>query len=390
MGNNTVLPGFDGGRAVIGDRAPARHRAVAALAKPARPGRVLLLAPSSGLGGGIERYLDGVQQALLAGGAACQRLDLTRPGLAGQAGLLVRGRAALRSGSGPARLIVGHRCLLPVAAMLARDRAVRGVSVLAHGSEVWSGRSAPWARVERWLMRRPGIRVVAVSGFTAGTLIHGRPAVVLPPALPSRWFGTLAAARAGAAAARALAGTSGQVVVVTAFRLTDWRGKGLPELVAAIAALDRPDVCLRVCGSGEPPPGLVALTRRYPWCVLRPGLSDGDLAAELAGADLFVLATRTRSGRHPSGEGFGLVLIEAQLAGTPVVAPAYGGSHDAYLEGVTGTAPADESAAALAGVLRWMLADRARLAAMGSRAAAWAGEAFAPDGYPDRVARKLL
>jgi phosphatidyl-myo-inositol dimannoside synthase len=375
---------------VIGDRAPARDRAAVTLAKPVRPGRVLLLAPSSGLGGGIERYLDGVQQALLAGGAACQRLDLTRPGLAGHAALLARGRAALTSGNGPARLIVGHRCLLPVAAMLARDPSVRGVSVLVHGSEVWSRRSQPRARVERWLMRRPGIRVVAVSGFTAGTLIHGQPAAVLPPALSPHWFESLATARAEAAAARALAGTSGRVLVVTAFRLTDWRGKGLPELVAAVAALDRADVCLRVCGSGEPPPGLVALMRRHPWCVLRPGLADGDLAAELAGADLFVLATRTRSGRRPSGEGFGLVLVEAQVAGTPVVAPAYGGSRDAYLEGVTGIAPADESTTALAQALRWMLADRGRLATMGSRAADWAGEAFAPGGYPDQVARKLL
>jgi phosphatidylinositol alpha-1,6-mannosyltransferase len=375
---------------VIGDRALARHPAAATQALPARPGRVLLLAPSSGLGGGIERYLDGVQQALLARGAVCQRLDLSRPGLAGHAGLLARGRAALRSGSGPARLILGHRALLPVAAMLARDPSVLGMSVLVHGSEVWSPPSWPRARVERWLMRRPGVRMVAVSGFTAGTLIYRQPAAVLAPALPSRWFEILATARAEAASARALAGTTGQVRVVTAFRLADWRGKGLPELVAAIAALGRADVRLRVCGSGEPPPGLLALTRPHPWCVLRPGLADADLAAELAAADLFVLATRTRSGRRRCGEGFGLVLIEAQVAGTPVVAPAYGGSHDAYLEGVTGTAPADESATALAQALRWMLADPVRLAAMGSRAAQWAGEAFGPDGYPDQVARKLL
>jgi phosphatidylinositol alpha-1,6-mannosyltransferase len=375
---------------MIGDRALACHPAAAGPAAPPRPGRVLLLAPSCGLGGGIERYLDGIQQALLARDTACQRLNLTRPGPAGQAALLARGRAALRSGGGPARLIVGHRGLLPVAALLARDPSVLGISVLVHGIEAWSRRSRVRARVERWLMRRPCVRVVAVSGFTAGTLIHGAPAAVLAPALPRHWFGTLATARAEAASARALAGATGQVRVVTAFRLADWRHKGLPELVAAVAALGRADVRLRVCGSGEPPPGLLALIRGHPWCVLRPGLADGDLAAELAAADLFVLATRTRSGRHAFGEGFGLVLIEAQVAGTAVVAPAHGGSRDAYLEGATGIAPVDESATALARALRWMLADPARLAAMGSRAAQWAGEAFGPDGYPDQVARKLL
>ena len=179
---------------MIGDRALARHPAAATQALPARPGRVLLLSPSSGLGGGIERYLDGVQQALLARGAVCQRLDLSRPGLAGHAGLLARGRAALPSGRGPARLILGHRALLPVGAMLARDPSVLGMSVLVHGSEVWSPQSWPRVRMERWLMRRPGVRMVAVSGFTAGTLIYRQPAVVLAPALPPRWFGILAAA----------------------------------------------------------------------------------------------------------------------------------------------------------------------------------------------------
>lgn len=375
---------------MIGDRARARHLTTAVPATPPRPRRVLLLAPSSGLGGGIERYLDGVQQALLARGRACQRLDLTRPGLAGQAALLARGSAALRSGNGPARLIVGHRGLLPVAAVLATDPSVLGISVLVHGIEAWSCR--PWARAraERWLMRRPGVRVVAVSGFTAGALIHGVPAAVLAPALPPHWFEALVAARAEEPPARVRAGVTARIRVMTAFRLSSWRDKGLPELVAAIAALGRADVGLSVCGSGAPPPGLLALMRRHPWCVLRPGLADGDLAAEFAAADLFVLATRTRPGRRASGEGFGLVLVEAQVAGTPVVAPAHGGSRDAYLDGVTGIAPADESATALARALRWMLADPARLAAMGSRAAEWAGAAFGPDGYPDQVARKLL
>jgi glycosyltransferase involved in cell wall biosynthesis len=80
---------------------------------------------------------------------------------------------------------------------------------------------------------------------------------------------------------------------------------------------------------------------------VRAGLSDRDLADELAAADLFVLATQTRSGRRAVGEGFGLVLLEAQAAGTPVIAPAYGGSREAYIEGVTGVAPLDESAEAL-------------------------------------------
>jgi len=109
-----------------------------------------------------------------------------------------------------------------------------------------------------------------------------------------------------------------------------------------------------------------------------------------ATADLFVLCTRTRSsGSQPSGEGYGIVLLEAQLAGCAVIGPAYGGSRDAYQDGVTGQTPVDESAEALADVLRSMLADRARLARTGRRAAEWAEAATRPDDYARLVLTSL-
>ena len=154
---------------------------------------------------------------------------------------------------------------------------------------------------------------------------------------------------------------------MTAFRLAEWRDKGLPQLTAALAALGRDDVRLTVCGSGAPPADLVAHVRRYPWCTLRPGLDDAELAARFAQASLFVLATRTRPGKRPSGEGFGLVLLEAQVAGTAVVGPAHGGSPGAYLDGITGETPRDESVPALAQVLDGLLARPARLGQLGAR-----------------------
>ena len=145
-----------------------------------------------------------------------------------------------------------------------------------------------------------------------------------------------------------------------------------------------------VCGTGEPPHDLRELVSRYHWCMLRPGLNDGCLARELADADLFVLATRTRCGRCPSGEGFGMALLEAQVAGTPVVGPAFGGSHDAFVDPVTGLAPADETAGALVAVLAQLLQDRAHLEWMGKQAAEWARNCFLPQRYAVRAAGRLL
>lgn len=352
--------------------------------EPGMTSRVLLLSPSRGLGGGIERYVATLEWAFAVEGVACQRLDLSGSGARVHNQLLARGRAALRADRGAARLVVAHRALLPVAALLARDSAIRGVSVVCHGSEMWHSRWQPRRNLERRLMRRADVRVVAVSNFTAGAIIRDSCATVLPPALSGDWFDTLAAA--GAVGHRPRPG----VRLVTAFRLAEWRTKGLHRLMTAMSTLGRNDISLTVCGSGIPSPELLQLASENPWCTLRPDLSDNDLARELAAADLFVLASQTKKGRRAYGEGFGLVLLEAQTAGTPVIAPAYGGSREAYVDGVTGVAPSDESTEALTRTLQGLLKDPAQLMSMGRNAAQWAHQAFAPERYAPLAVRRLL
>jgi len=67
-----------------------------------------------------------------------------------------------------------------------------------------------------------------------------------------------------------------------------------------------------------------------------------------------------------------------------------GRSHDAFVEGVTGVAPADESAGTLARVLGELLSDPHRLEEMGRQAGEWARNSFAPDVYASRAVAKLL
>jgi phosphatidyl-myo-inositol dimannoside synthase len=349
-------------------------------------GAVLMVSPSRGLGGGVERYAETLEWALAEENVACHRFDLRGAGLAAHARLLAKARAHLRASGAPSRILVVHRGLLPLASVIAKRDARCGISLVCHGAEIWAARR--WARVqvENHLMRGPRVRVVAVSSFTAGVLFGDRcSATVLPPGLSRPWFDTLVGASGAHRPLR-----DGRIRVVTAFRLTDWRNKGLPQLLDAIADMGRPDVSVTICGSGRPPSELLHVLQSHPQCTLKIGLSDQELACELAAADLFVLATRTRHGRTPSGEGFGLALLEAQVAGTPVVAPAFAGSHDAFVDRVSGVAPADETAGSLARVLGELLKDPSRLEQMGRQAAAWSRKSFAPEIYASRAAAALL
>jgi phosphatidylinositol alpha-1,6-mannosyltransferase len=346
--------------------------------------RVLMLTPSRGRGGGIERYAETIEWAFCSQKVNHLRLDLARPGVSAHAQLLAESRAILRNACEPTRLVVMHRGLLPVAALLAGHPVVSGTSVVCHGSDVWASRLRPRSHVENWLMRRAGVRVITVSSFTSGALSRNCHASVLSPGLSERWFNMLVAASAMPQESRAI------IQLVTTFRLSDWRQKGLPQLLEAVAALGRSDIRLNVCGNGEPHADLRQCVSSYRWCTLRTGLDDAGLASELANADLFVLATRTRCGRSPSGEGFGLVLLEAQVAGTPVIAPAFGGSHDAFLQHITGLAPVDETTGALARVLDELLSDRLQLQLMGKHAADWARSHFMPQRYAARAMSRLI
>ena len=109
-----------------------------------RAARSLLLAPSRGLGGGIERYVQTVQSAFDDAGVASLRLDLARPGPAGHRALLAEGTAALaghdRAASGWSSRTGPCSRSRPCSPGRARSTASRSI---CHGSEVWGPRRAP-------------------------------------------------------------------------------------------------------------------------------------------------------------------------------------------------------------------------------------------------------
>jgi len=367
----------------------------------ARDPRVLLLAWSSGLGGGVERYLATVEERLRTGGASVHRINLYGPAsLGGPRDRWARTRfagAAVRAAAGLAPLdaiVTGHLSLIPVAAAAATvGRAPRG-PVVFHGAD-----GAQARRLGRALLtRHQALFPLTIGSYSAGALAGVGAAGVLRPGVASAW-------RAALLAAGARAGRDGRTpgpptllhVVPAAYGRahaeidSDVTAEGgLTTLLAALTAVRRAigPVRLVVVAEGRAPEATRAAVAAARDVELVEAPGEPRLAGLYAGADLLVLAAAPGPGR--GGEDQVRVLTEAQLAGCPVVGPVRGDARDAYVDGVTGVTPGDESPAALAAALVGLLADEARLARMRRRAAEWARMSTEPAEHTRAVFAALL
>jgi phosphatidylinositol alpha-1,6-mannosyltransferase len=165
-------------------------------------------------------------------------------------------------------------------------------------------------------------------------------------------------------------------VVLTVGRLQ--KRKGHDQMIRALRAVREsvPDVLYAVVGDGEERRALQDL-------VAQEGLGGGvQFLGEVDDAtliqcyqqcDLFVLPNRQIGSDI---EGFGMVLLEAQACGKPVVAGASGGTAETMRIPWTGRTVPCEGPEELAAQVAALLADRDRLDQMGRAAREWVVEKF--------------
>lgn len=161
-------------------------------------------------------------------------------------------------------------------------------------------------------------------------------------------------------------------------RLAEQKGyetavRALPQILAA-----EPGAVLVVLGEGPERARLEALARELGVAdaVVLPGRA-GDVAAWLERAELFV---------HPCRwEGFGLVLLEAMLAGLPVVASEVSAVPEIVAGGETGLLVPPGEPDPLARAVTSVLADAARRAAMGKAGRTRAHERFSVARMAERT-----
>jgi D-inositol-3-phosphate glycosyltransferase len=189
------------------------------------------------------------------------------------------------------------------------------------------------------------------------------------------------------AAARAALGTGRRHVLAFIGRLQPLKAPDLAVLTLARLGRRRPDLdaeLLVVGGASGNGTGELGRLHRL---AAEAGVADrvhflapqphDRLATVYRAADLVLMPSWS--------ESFGLVALEAQACGTPVVAAGVGGLAHAVGDGTTGTLVSGRDPEAWAAAVEGLLASPRRLAAMGAAAARFAGA----HGW-DRTAARVL
>jgi phosphatidylinositol alpha-1,6-mannosyltransferase len=278
------------------------------------------------------------------------------------------------------------------AGLLARALGlVRSVFVAAHGREILLNEPAAWsaatgrafAGIRRGVLRRVD-RFFVVSHYT-GTLVTEQGVdpervVVVPNGVdPDRRHPV------DATAWRTAHGLGDAPLLVTLARLVP--RKGIDTVLRSLPAVRSRHKTVRyaVAGGGPDRDRLERLAAELGVgdCVSFLGrVPDEDKNACLSAADVFVMPARSEP---PDVEGFGLVFLEANACGRPVVGARTGGVPDAIVPGHSGELVDPDDPAALADVVASLLSDPARANAMGARGRARVEEACTWDHVADRL-----
>jgi len=184
---------------------------------------------------------------------------------------------------------------------------------------------------------------------------------------------------------------AGAPLVGCVSRLVDRKGQDV--LLAAWPRIRRehPDVWLVLVGDGPLAPKLRATVDQLgpaSQVVLAGGVAWSELPAAYAALDLHAFPCRTRL-RGLDVEGLGMVSLEAQATGVPVVVGRSGGAPEAVVEGVTGLVVDGTSPADVARAVGELIGDPARRTVMGPAARGWVESAWSWTTIADRF-RELL
>lgn len=268
-------------------------------------------------------------------------------------------RRFLRHG-GIELLHVGNALPLGTIALLCKKFFGTPYIVYTHGLDIPLARS----RWKRFLLRRVMMRafgVVANSHYTLSQLINfGLPAdrlIVVLPGCPR----AAAVSTAELQKVQTLYRLKGTRVLLTVARLIPRKGIDLALRALSRLRMTTPNVRYLIVGTGEDLDRLQRIVREYglqKHVVFCGAVSDTELSAYYSACDIFVMPARS-SEEEGDVEGFGMVYLEANAHGKPVIAGKGGGVDDAVRHGVNGLVVDPRSVEAIRRALDQLLRDTA-------------------------------
>jgi len=254
--------------------------------------------------------------------------------------------------------------------------AGRRVAILAHGSELMPPRATwrrkLWAQLQRLVLSQARI-VIANSQYTANLARKSAPKSLVMPVPLAVDHERFSLGNRLAARRKFNVDAPNRLVLLSVSRLH--RYKGHDTVFRALAALPpntREQFVYLIAGSGPDSDQLrqeaaaLGLADIVRWLGF---VSEDDLPDLYRASDLFVLCTRKNAAQQEV-EGFGLVFLEAQACGVPVVGTRTGGIPDAIHEGDGGWLIEEDDADALARILATGAADPSVFQQAGSAARA--------------------
>ncbi len=246
-----------------------------------------------------------------------------------------------------------------------------------HGEEM---NTASTSRELTWMARRvlANAKIIIANSHNTRAILSREWNVppermrVLHPGVDTRRF--VPAARNDVV--RGQLGWGDRPVLLTVGRLQ--KRKGHDQLIAALPAIRAqfPDILYAIVGDGEERASLESLSEKLgvtSHVQFLGEVADEQLVVCYQQCDLFLLPNR-QVGRDI--EGFGMVLLEAQACGKPVVAGASGGTAETMQPGISGEIVPCNGPDPLAAVIQRLLADRTLLARMGTAGRRWCEEHF--------------
>lgn len=261
-------------------------------------------------------------------------------------------------------VLAGHPNLSVVSSVMHAIHPRLKTIVMAHGIEVWK----PLGLLRRRALLGASV-VLAPSRDTAQKLIEVqgvRPEKIrrLPWPLNPRFFQLADAQPSSPLPAGYPA--QGRVILTVGRWAASEQYKGADELIRCISHLVTivPGLHLVAVGAGDDLPRLQRLVASHnvvDRVHFLENLSREEIAACYARAELFALPS--------TGEGFGLVFLEAMAFSKPVIAAACGGTTDIIEDGVNGLLVPPGDVGALGQALGRLLGDESLRVRLGQRGA---------------------